>query len=242
MVTVPFKRLLEHLYLVGSPNLSHSLDCNVYLIDGRPTECVLVDSGCGLGVANVLRNIEEIGIDLGLVSAVVNTHCHFRHSGGNFRLNKMLGYCEVIIHELDAQAVETGDSVLTGADFYGQRFQPCEVNVRAYTDNTEIMKVTGFGTQLLISAGETEFTVVHTPGHTPGSMSIYGELDGSKVLFAGDIDRPFRKERGFVVETWRKSVNRLIRLDVGRIYAGHEIVETKPRQWLKSLEKKRIQT
>jgi glyoxylase-like metal-dependent hydrolase (beta-lactamase superfamily II) len=233
---MPFKKLSEHLYLVGSPNLSHSLDCNVYLIDGRPRECVLVDSGCGLGVANILRNTEEIGVNLGLVSAVVNTHCHFRHAGGNFRLNQMLGYCEVIIHELDTKAVETGDSVLTGADFYGQRFEPCEVNVQAYTDNTKIMKAAGFGTQLMISAGETEFTVTHTPGHTPGSMVIHGELDGSKVLFAGDIDR--LGKRGFDIMDWRKSVNKLLELDADKIYAGHEIMKTEPRRWLESLRKK----
>ena len=240
MWAVPFKRLLEHLYLVGSPSLSHSLDCNVYLIDGRPTECVLVDSGCGLGVANILENIKEIGIDLGLVSAVVNTHCHFRHAGGNHRLNQMLGYCEVIIHELDAKAVETGDSVLTGTNFYGQRFEPCEVNVQAYTDNTEAMKAAGFGNQLLISAGETEFKVISTPGHTPGSMSLYGELDGSNVLFVGDIDRPGR-EGDFNISDWRKPVNKLLELDVNKIYAGHEIVETKPRQWLENLQKKRTE-
>jgi len=239
---MPHEKLSEHLYLVGSPNLSHPLDCNVYLIDGRPTECVLIDSGCGLGIERLLKNIEEMGFDLGLIAAVVNTHCHYRHAGRNYRLNKLLGYCEVIIHELDAPTVEKGDSTLTGADFYGQRFEPCEVNVRAFTTNTEAMKLMGFGTKLLISAGDVEFAVIHTPGHTPGSMSIYGELDGSKILFTGDIDSPLRKERGSEIEMWKKTMANILKLDIDRIYAGHQIITAKPKKWLRSLLKKRAQS
>lgn len=52
-----FRKLSDHVYLVGGPSLSHSYDCNVYLIDGRPFECVLIDSGCGLGTEEVLKNI-----------------------------------------------------------------------------------------------------------------------------------------------------------------------------------------
>jgi len=234
------QKLSEHLYLVGGPGLSHPLDCNVYLIDGRPTECILVDSGCGLGTERLLKSIEEIGFDIGLVAAVVNTHRHYRHSGGNFRLNKMLGYCEVIIHELDAPAVETGDPRLTGADFYGQRFEPCEVNIRAYRSDTEAMGLMGFGTQLSVSAGDAEFAVIHTPGHTPGSMSLYGELDSLKILFAGDIASPLREERGSQAETWRKTVNHLLQLDADRMYLGHQIVATKPKQWLQGLLSKHL--
>lgn len=47
---MPFVRLSDHIYLVGGKGLSHPLDCNVYLIDGRPQECVLVDSGTASGV------------------------------------------------------------------------------------------------------------------------------------------------------------------------------------------------
>lgn len=235
---MPYENLSKHLYLVGGARLSHPLDCNVYLIDGRPTECVLIDSGSGLGVERILENIREIGIDLGQVSAVVNTHCHFRHAGGNRRLNKMLGYCETIIHELDAPAVEKGDPLLTGADFYGHRFEPCEVDVRAYTDTTGTMKQMGFGNKLWISAGDVEFIVFPTPRHTPGSISIHGELDESKILFCGDIDSQFRKERGSEIETWKKSMNQILGLDINRICAGHQIVTAKPKDWLQSLKKR----
>jgi len=229
------KKLTEHVYLVGGPSLSHFYDCNVYLIDGRPFECVLIDSGCGLGTEAVLKNIREAGFDLGQVSCVVNTHCHYRHAGGNSKLNKLLGYCEVIIHELDAPAVERGDSILTGADMYRQKFEPCKVNIRDYTSDIAVMKLMGFGDKLWISAGDIELATIHTPGHTPGSMTIYGKIDNANVLFAGDIDGPFRKEWDSNIEAWKQSIIQLLELDLDIICAGHIIVKDEPKKWLESL-------
>jgi len=62
--------------MVGGKGLSNHVDCNVYLIDGRPQECVLVDSGTASGGDAILHNIEEAGFDAGQIAAVVNTHCH----------------------------------------------------------------------------------------------------------------------------------------------------------------------
>lgn len=55
------RKITEHVYLVGCPDLAHELDCNVYLVDGTPYELVLIDSGCGLGVKKILENIENWG-------------------------------------------------------------------------------------------------------------------------------------------------------------------------------------
>jgi len=236
---MPFIRLSNHVYLVGGKTLSHVFDCNVYLIDGRPKECVLVDSGTGLETGKILKNIEEAGFDLGQVSAVVNTHCHYCHAGGNFQLNKRLGYVEIIIHELDAPAVEKGDAKLTGASLYAGEFEPCEVNVRVYTSDTNAMKLLGFGDRLWISAGSFELATVHLPGHTPGSMGMYGKIDEVQMLFAGDINGPFQKEWGSNVEDWRASVQHLLKLEIDRMYLGHEMVNEKPKEWLKSLFRRR---
>ena len=230
-----FVQLSDHVYLVGGKVLSHPLDCNVYLIDGRPQECVLVDSGTGLGVDMILQNVKEAGFDLGQVSAVVNTHCHYRHAGGNFQLNKHLGYAEVIIHELDATAVETGKSDLTGANRYGEKFEPCQVDVRVCTSDMEAMKTLGFGDSLWISAGDFELATIHAPGHTPGSMCLYGKIDGRQMLFAGDVGGQLRKEWGSNGENQRSSILNLLELEIDRIFAGHEAVTEKPRRWFENL-------
>jgi glyoxylase-like metal-dependent hydrolase (beta-lactamase superfamily II) len=238
---MPVVQLSEHVFLVGGKVSSHPLDCNVYLIDGRPQECVLVDSGTGLGVDVILQNVKEAGIDLGQVSAVVNTHCHYRHAGGNFQLNKRLGYAEVIIHELDAMAVETGDSDLTGANRYGEKFMPCQVNVRVCTSDMEPMKTLGFGDRLWISAGDFELATIHAPGHTPGSMCLYGKIDGRQMLFAGDVGGQLRKKWGSNGEDWRSSILNLLQLKIDCIFSGHDVVTENPREWFENLLSKEPQ-
>jgi glyoxylase-like metal-dependent hydrolase (beta-lactamase superfamily II) len=69
--------------------------------------------------------------------------------------------------------------------------------------------------------------VVHAPGHTPGSVCLYAERDG--LLFSGDA--LWRDERGSLhrpnrywsedLESARRSVGVLARLDVGTILFGH---------------------
>jgi glyoxylase-like metal-dependent hydrolase (beta-lactamase superfamily II) len=233
---MPFLQLSEHIYQVGGRRLSHPSDCNVYLIDGRPQECVLVDCGTASGIDMILDNVKQAGFDLGQIAAVVNTHCHYCHASGTFRLNKRLGYIEVIIHELDAAAIETGDPNLTGANLHGSKFEPCEVNVRVCTSDMKSMKTMGFGDKLVISAGDFELVPVHTPGHTPGSMSLYGKIDGKQTLFAGDIgENQLREEWKSSAESWRSSILKLLELEIDRLYLGHGVPVENSTKWFESL-------
>jgi len=207
----------------------------VYLIDGRPHECVLIDIGCGLKTEKIIKNISEAGFDLGLISAVVNTHCHYRHAGGNQKLNKLLGYCEVIAHELDADAIEKGDQRLTKANIYGQIFEPCDVHFRICTTDIKTMETIGLGGHCTIGVGDIDFVPIHVPGHTPGSIVLYGEIDGAHVMFTGDLDEPPTNRRD--LEIWRESIQRLINLKIDIIYGGHSIIFEEPKKWLGRLTK-----
>jgi glyoxylase-like metal-dependent hydrolase (beta-lactamase superfamily II) len=221
------QKVAEHVYRVGGSDLSHELDCNVYTLDGT-TELFLIDSGCGLGTKKIIENIEKLGFNTEQLSGVVNTHCHYRHAGGNAKLNQLLGYCEVITHELDAPAIEMGDPKLTGASYYGSKFEPSRVDVRIFAEDDGSMK-------WRFDVGDFEIRPIPTPGHTPGSMAVYGKIDNVNVLFAGDIDGSFRQEWNSDLESWKKSVRHLLELDLDLICAGHLVVKEKPKEWLRSL-------
>jgi glyoxylase-like metal-dependent hydrolase (beta-lactamase superfamily II) len=80
---------------------------------------------------------------------------------------------------------------------------------------------------LVIRAGEIELAVLHTPGHTPGSVTFVVRGDGESVAFTGDT--LFRRGIGRT-DLWggdsdlifRSLRNRLMTLDENtHVVAGH---------------------
>ena len=53
---------------------------------------------------------------------------------------------------------------------------------------------------------------LHTPGHTPGSISLYLDREEKRVLFGQDIHGPFHAAFGSDIEEWKKSMQVLLAL------------------------------
>lgn len=82
----------------------------------------------------------------------------------------------------------------------------------------------------ILNLGDCELKVIHTPGHTPGSICLYEEK--SKVLFSGDTIFPNggvgRTDLlGGNTQQLIESVERLCELDVKVLYPGHDEVTDK---------------
>ncbi|HRW83629.1 MAG TPA: MBL fold metallo-hydrolase, partial [Methanothrix sp.] len=76
----------------------------------------------------------------------------------------------------------------------------------------------------VINLGEWSLQVIQTPGHSPGSISLYEPR--AKVLFSGDTLLPHgnigrTRRSGEAVKDLVRSVERLAGLDVLVLYAGH---------------------
>jgi glyoxylase-like metal-dependent hydrolase (beta-lactamase superfamily II) len=115
----------------------------------------------------------------------------------------------VVVHELDADAVESGDPRLTAASWYGTRLPRVRVDQRLR------------GEHEVLSVGGTELHCVHTPGHTPGSIGIYLDRGGKRVLFGQDIHGPFSAEFDSDISAWRESMEKLIGLQADILCEGH---------------------
>lgn len=106
---------------------------------------------------------------------IINTHGHFDHVGGNSRLKNATG-ADLMIHALDAPMLK---AVSASAAAWGLRADDSPLPDRLLNDGDTV------------SFGNLTFTVLHTPGHTAGGISLYsnGDVFVGDTLFAGSVGR-----------------------------------------------------
>jgi hydroxyacylglutathione hydrolase len=150
-------------------------ETNCYVLRGGPAErrCLLIDAG--LEAERLVDFIYRSSFNL---EAVVLTHGHIDHIGGVNLLRESFDGIKVYIHKLDADMLArteenlsawAGESFITGpADFF--------------LEEGDIVREAGL-----------KLEVFHTPGHTPGGVSLYSKEEGvvfvGDALFAGSVGR-----------------------------------------------------
>lgn len=138
------------------------MDNFCYIVGDEATKtCALIDPA--FETDRILKECENEGLR---VTHIINTHGHSDHTAGNMAIKAATG-ANLLIHEMDAERLKkmlhkTFSRVLGGKGSPG-----ADVLLK---DNDEIR------------IGESGLTVLHTPGHTPGSICLYG--DGN--VFTGD--------------------------------------------------------
>ncbi len=221
----PFE-VTNGIFMVGGPEMTDGRDACVYLLDLG--ELILIDSGAGWSVDQIQGNIERLGFDCSKLSRLILTHCHIDHIGGSHPLRKRFGIT-VYIHALDALPLETGDPVLTAATWYNTTFPPMSVDVK-FTMPKEVLSI-----------GDDKLICLHTPGHTPGSISLYLDREGERVLFGQDLHGPILKEFGSDLSRWNLSTQELLKLDADILCEGHFGVYRSKKEVTNYLRSLRIQ-
>ncbi len=201
------EEIISGIYCIGGPNITQADDAAIYLIQFG-AELVLIDSGAGRSSQLIVRNIEELGLNPQNISHLILTHCHIDHIGSAPFFQQKYK-TKILIHELDAEPVEKGDSISTAANWYDTTFPPTAVD----------HKLTG--REEILNFSKEELHCLHTPGHTPGSISIYLDRDGKRVLFGQDIHGPFHKTFGSDIGAWKKSMHNLLALNADILCEGH---------------------
>ena len=200
------KEIASGIYRVSGPDITDPRDCAAYLLDLG--ELVLIDAGSGFHPDRLVRSIEATGRDPSLVSTIILTHCHFDHMGGAVKFRERFG-SRLVMHDLDARLVEAGDQRLTAAFCFNIQLEPFSVDIKLYGEETPLR----FGSHTL--------TCLHTPGHTPGSISVYTDMGGKRILFVQDIGAPLLKEFDCDPAAWVNSINKLYALNADLLCDGH---------------------
>jgi glyoxylase-like metal-dependent hydrolase (beta-lactamase superfamily II) len=202
-----YETVIDGIYQVGGSDLSDPYDAGVFVIECEK-DLVMIDCGAGKSPRAIVENIRAAGLDPAHITTLLLTHCHVDHIGGVSFFRETYK-CSVVAHDLDADAVASGDPGLTAARWYNTKLPRTTIDRRLK------------GEAECITCGKDKIHCIHTPGHTPGSISVYIDRKGSRVLFGQDIHGPFSREFKSDISQWRASMQKLLELEADILCEGH---------------------
>jgi glyoxylase-like metal-dependent hydrolase (beta-lactamase superfamily II) len=202
------KKIWERVYQIGGSSISNPSDCCVYLFDVGKGKSVMIDCGAGQSFDRLIENMRKIGFEPEGLQALILTHCHIDHIGSAKELKEKFD-CEIIAHKKDADAIEGRDITPTAAQWYGVEYSPVSID---HVISEELAK---------LRFGDVDFNCLHTPGHTPGSISVYCDIEGKRILFGQDIHGPFDASFGSNIHDWKSSMEKLLSLEADILCEGH---------------------
>lgn len=178
------------------------LQANCFIIgDETSRQAIVIDPGDEPDL--IMDVINENRLE---VSYIVCTHGHFDHVGAVSDIKEKTG-AKVIIHK---DEIEIYHAARDMAAFWGYEVERLPEPDMLVDDGDRIR------------VGNTNFTILHTPGHSPGGICLYGDdiIVTGDTLFAGSVGRT--DFYGGDMNKLRESFNRLMSLpDETRVLPGH---------------------
>jgi glyoxylase-like metal-dependent hydrolase (beta-lactamase superfamily II) len=199
--------ILPNLWQVGGAGFSSPEDAAIYLVRFG-NKATLIDAGCGNDHDLLKSNIAQCIPKSVKIEYLLLTHCHFDHTGGAEAVRKEYG-CKIVAHALDAVYLESGDSEVTAASWYGSRMEPLPIDVKIENDHQTI------------KIGKKKIKAHHCPGHSPGSLVYTTKMDGQKVLFGQDVHGPLDPSLRSDAKAYQSSLRKILAFDADILCEGH---------------------
>ena len=199
-----------------------------YLIKGDD-KCILVDAGFPGQGNKILAAVDKSGVPRTSISLIVITHADPDHYGSSGLLRKVLNV-PVLVHRLDHDIVRTGinreyrSAAALGSLMKFAAQMLTKKHMRHYTPFEPDIVMDG--EQLSLASYGIDAYLLHTPGETPGSISV---VLNNKTIIAGDLIgglfphsaipayAPFSDN----IEDVKMSLKKLRALHPTTIYTGH---------------------
>jgi len=196
------REIVNDIYHIGDSG------CSVYLVESHSEDgLILIDCGMSL---KMIKSIEKINLNPMDIKHAIISHFHIDHIAACFDLKQFNKKVNFYAHELDADAIEEeGHDKETAAKWYGVSYKPVKLTKRL-KGNLEIL-----------SFGIYDFQCIHTPGHTPGSISILLQTkENKKILFGQDLHGPIIPGVSNY-EDYQNSLRKLLDLKADILCEGH---------------------
>ena len=199
--------------LKGEDNSSHS-----YLIIGGYKN-VLIDSGVDKNFSKLQKSLLTLELKVRDIDIVINTHEHFDHIGAN---RYFQDYSLIAAHRFAATKITVEDGYVT-------MYKPADLNEPSLKVHLWLESKSRF------DLGNYTLNIIHTPGHTSGSICIYEPV--LKILFTGDTvfaggALSYIGESGSVGD-YIDSISHLATRKINELYPGHGKVSKSPEEDMK---------
>jgi len=194
-------KLTKNLYFYPEKGM---LDCNTYVI--RDDNSIIIDPGLTQFLPELLQDLHRDGIDPKDIGIITNTHLHGDHYWANEAFKKISG-AKIVSHPIQKKFWDT--TVIQTSRFFG--LPTAEFTEDRLLDNDKL------------SAGELEFELVHSPGHSSDSICFYCKTE--KILICGDVI--FNQNTGRVdlpggnADELKQSIEKLSQLEIEYLLPGH---------------------
>jgi hydroxyacylglutathione hydrolase len=188
---------------------------NSYLVLGD--DIMLIDTGMPGNSGKIIGYLKKtLKHDPQDIKTIVITHYHFDHVGSLDKLKKITA-AQVAVHRADA------DYISEKKEQPHMGFMGMVIKLLKLIYRTKPVKA-----DILLEEGDKigDYQVIHTPGHTPGSICLYNPKN--KVIFVGDN---LRYSQGKIdgpdprllpePEQFKESIKKLADLDIEVILSGH---------------------
>ncbi len=179
---------------------------NVFLLSNGHTN-ILVDTSAGFMWKILKKKLERLGIEN--INLLILTHSHFDHAANAARIKEKYK-AQVIIHESEIKYLTTGDNILpTGTNSvtkfivstFAKKFQSLALYQSCNYDLTvdDVFDLSGFGFNAYL---------IHTPGHTQGSISLIIDDEIALVgdtmfgIFRWTVFPPFASDQYQLLNSW----------------------------------------
>lgn len=137
---------------------------NCYILgDEKSGNGVIIDPGSEGD--RILAMVKEVGLT---IQFIIATHGHFDHTAAVAEIKSRLG-CDFLLHRDDIPFIQSSKESARAWGF----------NIDQVPDPDKFVKDGD-----IFHLGDIELKIIHTPGHSPGGISIH--LAREKILFTGD--------------------------------------------------------